>query len=74
MLQGIDSSHVQEHHISFISSLCLFSSSLLSVLNVYLLQRPEKAGKVEDNNRRRADEDQLVSIFLPRGLLCITGK
>lgn len=51
-----------------LSSLCLFNVCNLS------FQRPEKAGKMEDYNRRRADEDQLISIFLSWGLLCITGK
>lgn len=56
------------HRSDRLSSLCLFN-----VYNV-CFQRPEKAGKMEDYNRRRADKDQLISIFLSRGLLCFAGK
>lgn len=50
--------------------------SSLFLFNVYnvCFQRPEKVGKMEDYYRRRAGKDQLISIFLSRGLLCISGK
>lgn len=51
----------------------LFSLCLFNVYNM-CFQRPEKAGKMEDYNRRRVDKDQLISIFLSWGLLYITGN